>query len=246
MTGNPGTVLHISPHPDDESLGAPGGLMALRDAGWYVVNLACGLGRPADAERRRAELAEACRRAGFELVIPEDLLPIGRDDDLEQAQVRLATAIALAIRSRGSRLVVGPSPHDGHPGHEVVGRAIVQAVESCAVPADDPLHVMFWGLWRDLPTANLLVPLAAERLAELQKVLAAHAGELARNRYDRLLEARAAANAVTGPERVFGYGSPGIDEEYAELLMHVTWTREAGWQTAPPRVFDPRDPLSAA
>lgn len=44
--------------------------MALRDAGWYVVNLACGLGRPAHAERRRAELAEACRRAGFELVIP--------------------------------------------------------------------------------------------------------------------------------------------------------------------------------
>ena len=41
-----GTVLHVSPHPDDELVGAPGTLKTLRDHGWQIVNLAGGLGRP--------------------------------------------------------------------------------------------------------------------------------------------------------------------------------------------------------
>ena len=38
-------VLAVSPHPDDELLGAGATLMALRDAGWRVINLAASLGR---------------------------------------------------------------------------------------------------------------------------------------------------------------------------------------------------------
>lgn len=63
------TVLHVAPHPDDELLPAGGTLLRLRDAGWSVVNLACSLGRPAQHARRRAELEEACARAGFALRI---------------------------------------------------------------------------------------------------------------------------------------------------------------------------------
>ena len=44
-------VLHISPHPDDELMGAPATLMALRDAGHEVTNLALTLGREADHGR---------------------------------------------------------------------------------------------------------------------------------------------------------------------------------------------------
>ena len=62
-----GIVLHCAPHPDDEAIGAPATLMALRDAGWRVVNLACGLGDPGRRRLREAELREACRLAGFEL-----------------------------------------------------------------------------------------------------------------------------------------------------------------------------------
>ena len=49
-------VLHISPHPDDELVGAPATLMALRDAGHEVTNLALSLGRPEDHDRRRAAI----------------------------------------------------------------------------------------------------------------------------------------------------------------------------------------------
>jgi LmbE family N-acetylglucosaminyl deacetylase len=249
------TVLHVAPHPDDELLGAPATLFALRARGWRVVNLACSLGRPADAERRRAELSEACRRAGFELLIPAELLPIGRDDDLDRARSGLAAEIRRNLETTRAELIVGPSPDDGHHGHELVGRAIEDAVqEPRGYDADHehplqlrenptPHQVMFWGLWRDLAQPNLLVPYDAARIEEIQHALAAHAGELKRNRYDRLLEGRATAHAVLGPERVFGYGSPGIAEPFAELLRVVTWSPGRGWQPEPPRLFDPSEPL---
>jgi len=228
-------VLSVSPHPDDELLGAGATLMALRDAGFTVVNLACGLGRPADHGRRRAELTEACRLAGFELVIPDRLPAIGAGDDLELAQRVLTDAIARALVRIDPSLTVGPSPHDGHHGHELVGRALRDAVEARGTVA----RVMLWGLWGELPFPNAFVPFGPERLEELQRALAAHAGELARNRFDRLLEGRAIANAVLGAERVFGFGSARFGHEYAELLTLLRWSPDAGWRLAPPHVFDP-------
>ncbi len=239
-TSRPRPVLHISPHPDDELLGAPATLMALRDAGWRVINLACGLGREADRTRRRAELEQACRLAGFELVILETPPPIGAGDDLDAAQAALSDAFAAAIQDTGARLIAGPSPHDGHHAHEVVGRAIRDAVERQREPA----HVLFWALWGELPLPNVLLPFGAARLHEIQRALAAHAGELARNRLDRLLSARAAASAVLGPERLFGFGSTGGGDLYAELLTDVSWSRETGWRLVPPHRFDPLLPAA--
>jgi LmbE family N-acetylglucosaminyl deacetylase len=92
----PGTrvVLHVAPHPDDELLGAPAHLMALRDAGWRVVNVAVSLGRPGDRVRRRAEVGEACRRAGFELVVLDPPVVVGRGDGDAAAQADLGQRLA--------------------------------------------------------------------------------------------------------------------------------------------------------
>jgi LmbE family N-acetylglucosaminyl deacetylase len=214
-------------------------LMALRDAGWQVVNLACSLGRAADRERRRGELAQACRRAGFELEVPEGFPPIGAHDVLALAQSALSAAIAEAAQDLDAQLIVGPSPHDAHPGHEVVGRAIRDAVEA----RGSPRNVMFWGIWGELPMPNVLVPFDTDRLAEIQHALAAHAGELQRNRFDRLVKSRAVAHAVLGPERVFGFGAPGREHDYVELLTQVTWSPKAGWRLTAPREFDASQPL---
>jgi LmbE family N-acetylglucosaminyl deacetylase len=240
MTGPP-VVVSVAPHPDDEILGAGATLMALRDAGWRVVNLACSLGRDAGRERRRAELIEACRIARFELVIADRAPPIGAADDLELAQVEIARAVADVMARTGAQLLVGSSPHDGHHGHEVVGRAMCDAVEGHGPPC----QIMFWALWGELPLPNLFVPFDAARLEELAGALAAHAGELARNRFDRLLEARAVANAVLGPERVFGFGAHGGSEPYAELLTRVTWSAQSGWRLAAPRRLDSVRSLAA-
>jgi LmbE family N-acetylglucosaminyl deacetylase len=238
-------VLSVAPHPDDELLGAPATLMALRDAGWRVLTLACSLGRAGDRERRRRELEHACTLAGFDLLVPEQLPPIGRDDDLAHAQTALAATVLATVQETGARLIVGPSPHDGHHAHEVAGRAIRDAVE-CGGSGER--RVMFWGLWADLPFPNVLVRFGAERLAEIQAALAAHEGELARSRFDRLLAGRAAANAVLGPERAFGFGADGLEAggrsgvgECAELLCEVGWSAASGWRLAPPRMFDTSD-----
>lgn len=195
-------ALLLSPHPDDELLGCPAHLFALRDAGWRIVNLAMTLGSDVEQrERRLGELRGACARAGFELVSaadPPDALDLART--LEPA------------------LLVAPSPHDDHPVHERVGRSAIAALRARVTP-----RLWLWGLWADLVLPSSLCVFDAQRLNEIEHALSAHVGELARNDYSRLLRARASAAAVLGPERVFGHGSPGLPGElYAETVCDVT------------------------
>lgn len=237
------TVLHLAPHPDDELIGAPAALMALRDAGWQVVNLACSLGSPGDAERRRSELTEACRRAGFACEVAAVPLgdPLG-PTDIEAATRHLQSELAQAMARHRPRLVVAPSPHDRHPGHEVVGRI---ALQLCAAQSDTaPERLWLWGLWADLPFPSLLVGFDEERLAEILAALEAHGQELARNDYRRLVRGRAEMNASLGPERVFGFGNIGASHRYAEVVCEVG-RRAESWRLGAPRWLDPSTPIGA-
>ena len=86
----------------------PATLMALRDAGWRIVNLACGLGRPAQHQRRRAEVEEACRRAGFELLPSDPPLALSADDDLTASEVALVDCSAQSCPSSPPRSCARP------------------------------------------------------------------------------------------------------------------------------------------
>lgn len=79
-------VLPVSPHPDDEALGAPVVLQGLAAPGHRVVNAAASLGRPAQHKQRRREVVEACRRAGFGLVVNDSPARISAGDDLWVAE----------------------------------------------------------------------------------------------------------------------------------------------------------------
>ena len=230
-------VLHVAPHPDDELLGAPATLMALRDAGHTILNLACSLGRPEQQERRRAELIEACERAGFALRIPDPPVAMSSGADLAAAEARVAGLVTEALED-GADLVVAPSPHDGHPGPELVGRAVLGVVAARGGP-----RVWLWGLWADLPLPSLITTFGRDRLREIGAALEAHRGELARNDYRAVLAGRARANRALGPERVFGFGSAGLRSGYAELLTQVI-RRDGGWWLAAPARVPPDDPLA--
>src|SRR6186997_2544712 len=91
------TVLHLAPHPDDEAIAAAATLLALRDSGHRVINLAVSLGRREQRTRRRRELAEACRRADFELVIHRPPLDISSGDDRSVAQRKLTATVESMI-----------------------------------------------------------------------------------------------------------------------------------------------------
>ena len=181
-------------------------MLALQASGHRIINLACSLGRPEDQERRKAEARESSRRTGFELIIPSRPVAIGSGDDLDAAQAELATLIAELVRHEAVDIVFSPSPHDRHPGHEVVGRAALDALS----PLEDTAPAWWmWGLWADLPFPTLIAYFGSERLRQILHALDAHAGELERNDYRRLVRGRAEANAVLGPERVFGFGARG-------------------------------------
>lgn len=229
-------MLHLAPHPDDELLGAPAALMALRDRGWRVLNVACGLGRdrpPGRRSAREAELREACRRAGFELEVADD-------SDGEEGLVAQVDSV---ISAESPSIVVAPSPHDAHPRHEAVGRVVVEACESS--PDGVPVRIWLWGLWADLPFPTLAVPFGEERLEEIISCLEAHTGELHRNDYRRLLRGRAEMSASLGPERVFGFGTrasaDGRRADYVELLCEVGLSG-GSWKLGAARWLDPDEP----
>lgn len=221
------SVLLLSPHPDDELLGCPAHLFALRDAGWRIVNLALTLGAKAEERpRRRGELEAACEEAQFELVLaPEGLL-----DDVAGAA---AFVTDLAERT-GARVLAGPSPHDDHPRHEAAGRLALACLREGAAP-----RLWLWGLWADVALPTSLCVYDAARLAEIEQALACHGGELERNDYIRLLRARGHAGAVLLPERVFRYGAPGLEpDEYAEAVCELGLDEAEEVALCAPTLFD--------
>ena len=195
----------------------PATLMALRDAGWRVVNVACGLGRPAQHQRRRAEVEEACRRAGFDLVTCDPPLALSAGDDLAAAEERAgraARADARRVRTRSS----SARRRRTTAITRTSSWAAPRAVRSRRAPGTPP-PLWLWGVWADLPFPTLIVPFDRARLAEIQHALAAHESELARLPLDRMLEARAVLNAGVGEERVHGSGARGRSRRrVAELL----------------------------
>jgi hypothetical protein len=242
------TVLHVSPHPDDEAIAAPATLLAMKAAGHRVLNLLVSLGRPEDADRRRAEAEEAEKRLGFELRVHDPPLRLSRGEGLAADEERLAADEALLTKtldalndSEGVDIVVAPGPHDAHPAHEAVGRVVRGAI------ANRRLEVRrwwMWGLWGELPCPTLYVPFNDIRLTEVLFGLGAYVGELDRNNYGALVRGRARANRPLGSERVFGFGCAQQQGPYAELLTELVFS-DGCWLAAPPRVLDPDNALPA-
>lgn len=237
-----GTVLHVSPHPDDELLGAPAALCALRDAGWRVVNLVCGLGRKDQRERRAAEAAEAARRCGFVLRVPDEPVGLSRDDDLGVGEAAVRGLVGEVLEELAPEIVVGPSPRDVQPAHEAVARAIRDALASSG--GQGPSWWM-WAIWGELPLPTLGVAFDRGRLGEILSALEAYEGELERNDYRTLVRGRSEMNASRAPELLFGFGSARKREaaECAELLCEVV-PRDGAWRLGAPRWLDPAVPLA--
>jgi hypothetical protein len=212
------TVLHISPHPDDEVVGSPAALLHLRDRGWTVVNVFTSLGFEDHRDRRRAEAEEASARAGFVPVFFDPPLDLDLKADLALATHRVATELPAIVKEHDASIVVSPSPHDVHHGHEAVGRG-VQRTLAVLTPT---IRWWMWSVWGDLPAPNVFYGFDERILDRTAHILGAYAGELERNDYRRLVTGRAAANAVLGSERVFGFGSPAASTlPYAEVLCEV-------------------------
>lgn len=233
-------VLHVSPHPDDELVGAPATLMSLRDAGHEVVNLALSLGRPDDHDRRRAEVEEACRRAGFALVVTEPPIAMSATDDRTAAEERARWQIGMALDGADPPdLVMGPSTHDVHHAHELAGRAIRDVLAS----RDDGPPWWMWAIWGDLPFPTTVTTFDDARAQEIDGALSAHEGEMARADHRVHVDARGRLTAITAAEKVFGFGAPALAADRAEVVTEVVH-RGGQWLLGSPRALDATRPLS--
>lgn len=193
--------------------------MALRDAGYRIVNVACSLGGLSQWVQRKSEVVEACRRAHFELIVPDGLearLVDGGAVVLTQAELTSFTRATL--EDLEPELVVSPSPHDRHHHHEAVGRAVRDVL--LGRPGGVSRWWM-WGLWGDLPIPTIGTMFGQDRLEEIMHALGAHAGELERNDYRQLVAGRAMMNVSLGAELLFGFNSPAPAADYVELLTEV-------------------------
>ena len=238
----PPRVIHVSPHPDDEAVGCPATLLALRDQGFSVSNIVTSLGSPADRVRRRDEVLAAAAIGRFDVEILDDV--IARDPLEYEAGVTDAV-VSLASRSDGSKsdgpvILVSPSPHDKHPRHEAVGRAIATAGEILGGSATWWMYSV-WGAL-PLPTASFMFDDTMLRRADA--LLSAYAGEVARNDYRRLVHGRSMAAAILGAEQIFGFGSTNdFVEPYAELFTEAEY-HESKWLAGKPRRIDVTAPLA--
>jgi LmbE family N-acetylglucosaminyl deacetylase len=223
------TALHLSPHPDDELIGAPATLMALRDAGWRVVNVACGLGsRPEQHDRRERELREACELAGFDLLL---------------ADADPRAGIEAAIEEIDPAVVLSPGPRDRHPAHMRVAALARELLEARGEAAP---RWWMWALWGALERPSLATAFDWARLREIHDALSAHRQELRRNDYRRLVRGRSEAAACMAPELLFGFGSEGERRpEFAELLCEAV-RAEGSWRLGSARWLDPHSPLAPA
>lgn len=238
------TVIHVSPHPDDESIGAPCALLTLHDAGWHVINLACSLGRPADQDRRRHELTAALKVADFEGVTPEVPIPLSGADNAYQAVRRVSDELEALVARTGARLVVGPHPRDSHHAHATVAKAIRRVVRR----SHGRIVWWMWSIWADLPRPTLVVNCTEDYLDRSEQMLSEHSGENGRNDYLAMHRAIRRVNAVRGMEKVLGFGSAPRQElqiaDHVELLTEVTVQKRA-WMIGSARVLDPDHPLKS-
>ncbi len=217
-------ILHISPHADDEMIGAPGILIDLEKEGHRVDNFLCSLGKTRP-EERRAEAEEAARRARFSLILSR-----GEGD------------LALQIKEMVAKydIIISPSLQDGHPWHEEVARLVRDALQGVARGKLGPIWWQ-WGIWNELSIPSLLYPYGKDTMHQVFYCLKAYRGELQRNNYKRLVKGRSMANSVLGPERCFGFGREGIDQPYADIVGEVIY--KDGWHLCHSRILNVENPF---
>jgi hypothetical protein len=161
-------------------------------------------------------------------------LGISLTDDLALASDRVAAELPGIVATHDATVVVSPSPHDVHHGHECVARGVRRAMHE--LPSS--VRWWMWGIWGDLPLPNVFYPFGEPALARMLHILEAYEGELERNDYRHLLSGRATTNAVLGSERVFGFGSPAASPlPYAEVVTEVRRV-DGRWMASEPHHLD--------
>ena len=175
-------MLVISPHPDDEILGAGGliGLQAARGIPLHVVAVTDGENAYRDgvdiADRRSQEQTSALGRLG---VTPSNLTRLKLTDSGITADEELLVELLMPLVSKTSH-IVAPWTDDYHPDHEACGRAAVEVARRSGAVLT---FYFFWTWHRGRPALlrNLSLKslaLSAESRRAKREALSEHRSQL--------------------------------------------------------------------
>jgi LmbE family N-acetylglucosaminyl deacetylase len=181
----PRPTVVVSPHPDDETLGAGGLIVMQRSRRIPVELLAVTDGEAAYPDMpdlgttRQREQTRAAEALGL---ISDAIVHLGlRDSNVAGSEAALADRITEAIDS--DTLLVAPWQHDPHPDHEACGRAAAAAARRTGATL---VSYFFWTWHRLRPESLAGLPLrrmilSAEARTRRAKALACHRSQLHRN-----------------------------------------------------------------
>jgi LmbE family N-acetylglucosaminyl deacetylase len=175
-------MLVISPHPDDETLGAGGliGLQTSRGIPLHVVAVTDGENAYRDgvdiADRRSQEQTSALARLG---VTPSNLTRLKLTDSGITADEELLVERLMPLVSKTSH-IVAPWTGDYHPDHEACGRAAVEVARRSGAALT---FYFFWTWHRGRPALlrNLSLKslaLSAESRRAKREALSEHRSQL--------------------------------------------------------------------
>ncbi|WP_380169386.1 PIG-L deacetylase family protein [Jannaschia sp. R86511] len=184
----PGRAVVLAAHPDDEVLGAGGLLHLLARSGWRVdvVWASDGEGShpgstvlvPAELARRRRQESTLARQ---ELGLSGRTTWLGRPDSgLQQHENAVTSGLDEVVAGPGAGpadLLVAPWHADGHPDHEVCGRAALRVGAAHGLPVVEvPIWAWHWGTpqtlaprWTHARTVRLDEPTRAAKAAAVRR-----------------------------------------------------------------------------
>src|SRR3989344_2193684 len=150
--GSAGNVLVVSPHPADESIGAPATLHQLRDNGFRVVNFAVSTGSNKDRGRLKV---------------------LSDGDNLTFSERKLGEMLSDILVELDPVTVVGPNVHGNDRGHEAVARVTRDTIEL----GSQERALWMYNISGDDRHSNLYVPFGDTTLAELDEAISAYREE---------------------------------------------------------------------
>lgn len=197
-------LVVVAAHPDDESLGAAGLLLAAGMGGIRVTALILTAGeashprspthQPADLARRRTAEAAA---AVAELAPHAVTTMLGlQDGAVQDGEAGVTTHLVDVIGLDGAgTLLLAPWRRDGHPDHEAAGRAAAAAAHRTdSRLLEYPVWLWHWGSADDVPWPETLrVGLDGAARARKKRAVMEHASQVAP------LSAAEGDEAVIGP-----------------------------------------------
>jgi LmbE family N-acetylglucosaminyl deacetylase len=181
----------MSPHPDDETLGAGGLIRVQTNRGVPVTMIAVTDGEaaypnfPGLATTRIAEQNAAAQALG----VASDRIVRLKIPDSKVSEFEHELAVNTADHLDADTLLIAPWTLDPHPDHEACGRA---AVEAARVTGAIVVFYIFWAWHRNLPKSLIDLPLRRLEIPpNLQEArssaLACHLSQLERPGSDPIL-----------------------------------------------------------